>query len=141
MAACDPARQDGYAPLARDGHSPDALCGRWERERDRIRDGANQHCWSGRKQAYTFYAGAEREEGAFLACFYWMVEAHAVLGEVDQARELMCEVLAASLDGVGLMTEMRDPRDGAALGNFPQGLSHLARMHAALILEEPEPEA
>lgn len=70
-----------------------------------------------------------------------MVEAHAVLGEVDQARELMREVLAASLNGVGLMTEMRDPHDGAALGNFPQGLSHLAMVHAALILEEPEPEA
>ena len=40
------------------------------------------------------YSGAEREEGAFLACSYWMVEAHAVLGEVDQARELMREVLA-----------------------------------------------
>lgn len=176
---------DRAVTLARDGHIPDAMCGRWARERDRIRDWVNQHCWSERKQAYTFYAGTERldaglllgirfgfdggersistlaairrelahgplvyrysgadqEEGAFLACSYWMVEAHAVLGEADQARELMREVLAASLNGVGLMTEMRDPRDGAALGNFPQGLSHLAMVHAALILEEPEPEA
>ncbi|MEH3022593.1 MAG: DUF5911 domain-containing protein [Pseudomonas oryzihabitans] len=70
-----------------------------------------------------------------------VAEAHAVLGEVDQARELMREVLAASLNGVGLMTEMRDPRDGAALGNFPQSLSHLTMVHAALILGEPESEA
>lgn len=38
-------------------------------------------------------------------------------------------------------TEMHDPRDGTARGNFPQGLSHLAMVHAALILEDPEPEA
>ncbi len=33
------------------GHIPDAMCGRWERERDRIRDWVNEHCWSERKQA------------------------------------------------------------------------------------------
>jgi len=35
----------------------------------------------------------------------------------------------------------RMPEGKTQPGNFPHGQSHLALMHAALILEEPEPEA
>jgi hypothetical protein len=33
---------------------------RWARERDRVRDWIDAHCWSEAKQSYTLHAGTER---------------------------------------------------------------------------------
>ena len=80
------------------------------------------------------YSGAEAEEGAFLACTFWLVEAYAELGRCDEAEALMRDALDALPPGVGILGEMIDPRSGALLGNLPQGLSHLALIHAAISL-------
>ncbi len=82
------------------------------------------------------YSGAEKEEGAFLACTFWLVEAYATLGREDEATALMEEALAAMPAGVGVLTEMLDVKTGDLLGNFPQGLSHLALIHAAVQLRD-----
>ena len=85
------------------------------------------------------FTGAEEEEGAFLACSFWLVEAFAALGHTAEARQTMDELLAiVATRNLGLLNEMADPATGTPLGNFPQGLSHLALIHAALAVNDAE---
>ena len=80
------------------------------------------------------YTGMKDEEGAFVACSFWMVDALARTGQTERGRRLMDDTVALVND-VGLLSEQVNPGTGAFLGNMPQGLSHLALINAAFALE------
>ena len=72
------------------------------------------------------YSGAEEEEGTFLACAFWAVEARALLGDRTAAIGELDALLAATGGNLGLLHEQMDPDGSDMLGNMPQALSHLA---------------
>ncbi|MGI4861074.1 MAG: glycoside hydrolase family 15 protein [Janthinobacterium lividum] len=169
--------------LADGGQLPTTCRDRWCRERDRIAEWIETHCWSETRGAYLFYPGSDKldaslalavrfgfdsrerlrrtldaidrelgagafhyryggaqdEEGCFLACTFWMVEARALLGQTEQARAAFDRAVAGLDRGVGIYSEMVDPDSGAYLGNLPQGLTHLALIHALSALSGEEP--
>ena len=169
--------------LAEQGHITTARLPRWQREKERVLEWIDEHCWDEDRQSYVMHAGSDqldaslmlasrfglaevrrdrfvstreairRElsdesgdllwrysgmqecEGTFISCAFWMVEAYGLLGEAGEATRLFESVLARVQNDVGLMSEMWDPQAEQGLGNTPQGLSHLALVHAAYALD------
>ena len=81
--------------------------------------------------------GLSGKEGTFLICSFWLVSALAIVGERQQARDLMERLLRID-SPLGLLAEEFDTDTGHHLGNFPQAFSHLALIEAAgrIILDE-----
>jgi GH15 family glucan-1,4-alpha-glucosidase len=77
--------------------------------------------------------GLEGDEGAFLACSFWMADDLAMIGRVDEARKLFERLLALRND-LGLLAEEWDPVLQRQVGNFPQAFSHVPLIDTALRL-------
>ena len=74
--------------------------------------------------------GVGGPEGAFVLCGFWLAEALAMAGRIEEAQE----VFVAHAEGsnhLGLLAEEIDPNTGVLLGNFPQAFSHLGLINAA----------
>ena len=97
---------------------------------DAIADGLTENGFVLRYHTDETDDGMSGKEGTFLICSFWLVSALAVIGELQQARDLM-ERLLRIASPLGLYAEEFDAHTGRHLGNFPQAFSHLALMEAA----------
>ncbi|MEU7820745.1 glycoside hydrolase family 15 protein [Catellatospora sp. NPDC049133] len=96
-------------------------------ERELMRDGFVQR--------YTQHPGSAVDglppgEGAFLACTFWLAQNYALMGRVDEAREVFERLLGLRND-VGLLAEEYDTDARRQVGNFPQAFSHVPLIDTA----------
>jgi GH15 family glucan-1,4-alpha-glucosidase len=84
--------------------------------------------------------GLTGDEGQFLACSFWLVNALARNGRVRQARTLFERLIGLSND-LGLLAEEYDVARKRQVGNFPQAFSHLTLILAARAISNAEAEA
>jgi len=84
---------------------------------------------------YKSQDGLQGREGVFLACTFWLVECLARQGRRREALRAFKRAAGAAND-LGLFAEQYAPNSKELLGNFPQGLTHLAHVSAALAVEE-----
>jgi len=72
--------------------------------------------------------GIDADEGAFVLCGFWLSEALALTGRLDEALEAFHSHLSAA-NHLGLLPEEVDSATRAPLGNYPQAFSHLGLIH------------
>ena len=75
--------------------------------------------------------GLPGSEGAFVLCSCWLIDALALSGRVDEARERF-EALTEYLNPLNLVAEELDTETGRYLGNYPQAFSHIGMINSAL---------
>ncbi|MGI4794968.1 MAG: glycoside hydrolase family 15 protein [Janthinobacterium lividum] len=78
--------------------------------------------------------GLPGQEGAFLACSFWLAQAMCLSGRQADARALFQRLIGLCND-VGLLSEEYDPHGKRFTGNFPQAFSHVAMVSTALLLD------
>jgi GH15 family glucan-1,4-alpha-glucosidase len=107
---------------------------RWLATLDRIKEELTYDTLVDRyKQKEAAPDGLEGEEGSFSLCSFWLVECLTRAGRLGEAR-LALEKMFSYANHLGLYAEEIGP-SGEALGNFPQALTHLALISAAVHLD------
>jgi GH15 family glucan-1,4-alpha-glucosidase len=84
--------------------------------------------------------GLPGDEGQFLACSFWLVNALARNGRTDDARALFERLIGLAND-LGLLAEEYDVARSRQVGNFPQAFSHLTLILAARAIATAEAPA
>lgn len=74
-------------------------------------------------------------EGTFLPCSFWLAECLAYQERVEEAEEVFDRAMGTAND-LGLFSEEFDTDAEEMLGNFPQALTHLSHISAALALHQ-----
>jgi GH15 family glucan-1,4-alpha-glucosidase len=69
-------------------------------------------------------------EGAFLACTFWLADAHVLAGDIGKAEALFKRAVGIAND-LGLLAEEYDTGAARQTGNFPQALTHIALINTA----------
>jgi len=83
---------------------------------------------------YRMPDGLRGAEGSFVPCTFWLAECLARQGRMAEAKERFDRACRCAND-LGLFSEQYSASSEELLGNFPQGLTHLAHISAALALE------
>jgi GH15 family glucan-1,4-alpha-glucosidase len=78
--------------------------------------------------------GLPGDEGAFVACSFWLVDALCGIGRHDEATALFERLLGLRND-VGMLSEEYDTTTGRHLGNTPQAFSLVGLINSARQLE------
>ncbi|MBX7185503.1 MAG: glycoside hydrolase family 15 protein [Vicinamibacteria bacterium] len=100
---------------------------------DAIQDGLSRDGWLYRYRADD---GFGSPQVAFVICSFWLVEALARVGRLDEARRHMDRITGA-LSPLGLLAEDYDTGAKRMWGNFPQAYSHVGLIHAAFAASPP----
>ena len=79
------------------------------------------------------FDGLDGDEGAFLACSFWLCDVYHLCGRDADALKLFKHLLGFAND-LGLLSEEYDPCGVRQLGNFPQAFSHVALINTAYAL-------
>ncbi|WP_196260029.1 glycoside hydrolase family 15 protein [Pelagibacterium limicola] len=81
--------------------------------------------------------GLPGDEGAFLACSFWLADNYILQGRRNEAITLFERILSLRND-VGLLSEQYDWEGKELVGNFPQAFSHFALVDTAYNLAQDE---
>lgn len=89
---------------------------------------------SGNLNAFLYRYRREDDFGhpksAFVICSFWLVQALARMGKINEAREVMNSAMESASD-LGLFSEHYYPEQRIQTGNFPQAYSHVGQINAA----------
>ncbi len=77
--------------------------------------------------------GLAGQEGTFVLCTFWLVDALTLSDRLEDARRIY-DGLMDRANHLGLFAEQIDPFSGEFLGNFPQAYSHLGAINSTLYL-------
>lgn len=81
--------------------------------------------------------GLPEGECAFGLCTCWLIDALALSGRLQEARDILDRLLRRA-GPLGLLPEQFDPVSGEFLGNYPQAFTHIGLINSIIYLSYAE---